>query len=140
MLKDLYGEDDKFSELMVAAAPFLKLVRNTRDCLDHDNHDGVATRDFEMHADGQISVPSIEVNFRGSVVDRCSITSFMQGMTEEMLVAFEMIIVHMCAKNMQTFAGIPMIIAPLSEADGRVWRVRFAYGSYYSEGQFVPCG
>ena len=140
MVKDRYGENDQFSELMGAAAPFLKLVRNTRDCLDHDNLSGVTTRDFELHADGQIGVPSIEVNFRGSVVDRCSITSFMQGTTEEMLVAFEMIIVHMCAKNMHSFAGMPMIIAPLSETYRKAWRVRFAYGSYFSEGQFAPCG
>ncbi len=51
-----------------------------------------------------------------------------------------MIIVYMCAKNMQAFAGMPMTIAPLSEAYRKAWRVRFAYGSYYADGQFAPCG
>jgi len=51
-----------------------------------------------------------------------------------------MIIVHMCAKNVQPFAGMPMTIAPLSETYRKAWRVRFAYGAYYADGQFAPCG
>jgi hypothetical protein len=140
LVTERYGMDDPFSKLLEAAAPFLQLIRNTRDCLDHGNLSGVTTRDFELHADGQIGVPSIEVNFRGSVVDRCSIASFMQGMAQETLDAFEMFIVHMCAKNMQPFAGMPMTIAPLPETYRKAWRVRFAYGTYYADGQFAPCG
>jgi hypothetical protein len=140
LIKDRYGEDDPFSKLMETAAPFLQLVRNTRDCLDHGNLNGVTTRDFELHEDGQIGVPSIEVSFRGSAIDRCSITSFMQGVTQETLNAFEMIVVHMCAKNIQSFAGMLMTIAPLSEAYRKAWRVRFAYGAHYAGGQFAPCG
>ena len=129
-----------FCKVLELTTPFLKLIRNTRDCLDHRNLTGVTTRDFELHADGQIGVPSIEVNFRGSVLNRCSITSFMEGVTKELLGAFEMIVVHMCAKNVQAFAGMPMMVAPLSDDYRKAWRVRFAYGSYFADGRFAPCG
>ncbi len=136
----LYGKDDPFSGLLERAIPFLQSVRNTRDCLDHGNLSGVTTRDFELRADGQIDVPSIEVAFRGSIIDQCSITSFMKGMARAMLDAFEMIIVHMCAKNVQPLAGMPLTVGLLSKAYRKAWRVRFAYGVYSVDGNFVPCG
>jgi len=140
LVKSKYGKDDNFSKLMEELTPFLRTVRNTRDCLDHHNVSGVVTHDFELHADGQIGVPSIEVNFRDSVVDRCAIVDFMDGTISVILDAFEMVIVHMCAKNIQTFAGMPMTIAPLSDDYRKAWRVRFAYGMFYADGQFAPCG
>ena len=115
-------------------------ARNARDCLEHRNVVGATTYDFTLQADGQIGMPSIEIDFRGSVVERCSISEFMDGATKALLDSFEMITLHMCAKNMQPFAGIPMTIAPLSDDYKWAWRVRFAYGSYSGDGQFAPCG
>jgi hypothetical protein len=140
LVKGRYGEDDEFSKMMEKATPFLQLVRNTRDCLDHHNVSGVVTHDFELHADGQIGPPSIEVTFRGSTLDRCSIADFFEGVRENLLNVFETIIVHMCAKNMKSVAGMPMTIAPLSDDYRKAWRVRFAYGAFYADGQFAPCG
>ncbi len=57
-----------------------------------------------------------------------------------LLDSFEMITPHICAKNMQPFAGLPMTIAPLADELKQVWRVRFAYGTYGSDGRFMPCG
>jgi hypothetical protein len=94
-------------------------------------------RDFTLHADGQIGVPSIEIDFRGSVVEPCSISEIMAGAVKALLDSFEMTL-HMCAKNMQTFAGMPMTIAPLSDDYKRAWRVRFAYGIYYADAHFAP--
>jgi hypothetical protein len=54
--------------------------------------------------------------------------------------AFEMLVVHCCAKTVRPFAGMPMTIAPLDENYRKAWRVRFAYGMYYADGQFAPCG
>ena len=140
LVKGRYGEEDEFSKVMEKAAPFLQLVRNTRDCLDHRNVSGVTTHDFELHADGQIGPPSIEVNFRGSNLDRCSIADFFEGVRANLLDVFETIVVHMCAKNMQPFAGMPMTISALSDDYRKAWRVRFAYGVYFADGRFAPCG
>jgi hypothetical protein len=135
-----FGPDDEFSKFMAAATPFLQTLRNTRDCLDHRNVSGVVTHDFELHADGQIGLPSIEVNFRGSVVKRCAISIFMNESIQKSLDVFEQMIVHLCAKNVQPFAGMPMTLAPLSDEYRRAWRVRYAYGAYYADGKFAPCG
>jgi hypothetical protein len=140
LVKGRYGEADNFHKVLELTVPFLQMIRNARNCLEHRNVAGAVTDDFKLHADGQIGVPSIEIDFRGSVVERCPISEFMAGAAKTLLDSFEMITLHMCAKNMHTFAGMPMTIAPLSDDQRRAWRVRFAYGSYYADGQFAPCG
>jgi hypothetical protein len=134
-----YGEDDAFAKMTELTTPVLRLVRDTRDCLEHSLK-GVTTADFEPQADGKIAVPSIEIDFRKSQHDRCPISWFMEQITHTLLDAFEMIVVHMCAKNVQPFAGMTMGIDVLSEDYQKAWHVRFAYGMHYQDGQFAPCG
>jgi len=140
LVKGQYGEIDNFYRLMELAVPFLKLIRNTRDCLEHINLAGVETRDFELQPDGTIAPPTIEIDFRESSQKCCSISSFMEVVTQEMQICFEMIVVHMCSKNMQPFAGMPMTVGALSDDYQNSWHVRFAYGLYYPDGKFIPCG
>jgi hypothetical protein len=134
-----YGEVDEFSRLLVQAAPFLKLIRDTRDCLEH-GLEGVKVWDFVPQANGTIAPPSIEVGFRKSTLQRCSISAFMQEVTEALQGYFEMIVVHMCAKNARPFAGMALSVGEVSPEYQSAWRVRFGYGMYDQSGQFIPCG
>jgi hypothetical protein len=140
VVKCRYGADDPFNKVLEIATPFLRLIRNTRDCLEHTNLKGVKTSDFEPQPDGTIAAPTIEIDFRKSSQDRCPISWFMEEGTKALLDTFEMIIVHMCSKSVQPFAGMSMTIGLLAEQYQAAWHVRFAYGTYYQDGQFVPCG
>jgi hypothetical protein len=140
IVKSRYGESDPFYKVAELTTPLLQLVRNARNCLDHHNLPGVKTSDFEPLPDGTIALPSIEIDFRKSSHDRCAISWFMEQATTALLDSFEMIIVHMCSKNIQPFAGMPMIVHPLPENYRQAWHVRFAYGMFYQDGQFAPCG
>jgi hypothetical protein len=139
MAKGRYGDSDPFCEVLNIAVPVLKLVRNTRDCLEH-HLPGVVVRDFEPEPDGSIALPTIEVNFRGSSLDRCRISSFMSQVEKHLLDTFEMLAAHMSSKHMKPFAGMPMEIGLVPEDVQNAWHVRFAYGMYDQNGRFVPCG
>lgn len=139
MAKDRYGDSDPFCEVLNIAVPVLKLVRNTRDCLEH-HLPGVVVRDFEPGPDGRITVPTIEVNFRGSSLERTHISDFMSQVAKHLLDAFEMLAAHMSSKHMKPFAGMPMEIGLVPEDVQNAWHVRFAYGMYDQNGRFVPCG
>jgi len=139
LIKSRYGENDPFYKVSEITTPLLQLVRNARDCLEHGNLRGAKTTDFEMQANGVIALPLIEIDFRKSTLDRCSISSFMEGTTRDLLDSFEMIVVHTCAKKIQPMLPLPMIVHALSENQRKAWHVRFAYGMYYL-GQFAPCG
>jgi len=140
LVKGRYGESDNFYKVLELTVPFLQMIRNARDCLEHRNVVGATATDFTLEADGKIGLPSIAIEFRGSVVERHSISAFMMEAVKKLLDSFEMITLHMCAKNIQPFAGMPMTIAPLSDEQKRAWRVRFGYGGYNADGQFLPCG
>ena len=139
MAKRCYGDSDPLCEVLNIAVPVLKLVRNTRDCLEHQLP-GVVVRDFEPEPDGSIVVPTIEVNFRGSSLERTRISFFMSQVAKHLLDTFEMLVVHMSGKHIKPFAAIRMDIGFVPEDVQNALRVRFAYGMYDQNGQFVPCG
>jgi hypothetical protein len=138
--KSRFGESDPFCKVLELTTPFLRLIHDARDCLEHGNLKGVKTSDFELQPDGAIAIPSIEINFRKSAHARRAISSFMEETMKALLDSFEMIIVHMCSKNIQPLGPFPMSIGLLSENHRKAWHVRFAYGMSDQDGQFLPCG
>jgi hypothetical protein len=141
LITSRYGENDPFHKVSELATPYLQLIRDARDCLEHSNLKGVTTSDFEPQPDGTIALPSIEIDFRKSSHGRCPISWFMEKATNALLDSFEMIVVHTCSKNIKPFAGMPMVVAPLPEMYRKARpHIHFAYGMYYQDGQFVPCG
>jgi hypothetical protein len=139
LVKSRFGESDPFYKVAEITTPFLRLIRDARDCFEHANLEAVETRDFELQPDGTVADPSIEINFRKSAQDRCPISSFMEKTTKELLDCFEMIIVHMCSKNIQPLGPFVMRVGLLDENQRKAWHVRFAYGRDH-DGQFIPCG
>ena len=139
LAKAQYGEDDNFTKVMMHATPLLKLVRNARDCLEHRN-EGVTTTDFQLEQNGTIASPTIAIDFRQTSHERCPVSSFMEGAEKALLDSFEMIVVHLCSKHVQPFAGCPIVVSLLPENYRTAWHVRFGYGMYSQDGQFAPIG
>jgi hypothetical protein len=130
LVKARYGESDTFYKILEQAVPNLQLIRDARDCLEHHNP-GVTTKDFELEPDGMIAPPAIAMAFRETKLERCSIRLFMEEIEPALLTYFEMIVVHLCSRNVQPFAGMPIIVGALSQQQQAAWRVRFAWGMYY---------
>jgi hypothetical protein len=135
-----YGADDPFCKMLQMYAPFLRLVRNGRDCLEHAHLQGATTWDFELQADGRITPPTIAINFRKSVLDRCLVSHFMKQVEEGLLDCFELMIAQLAGKECRPFADMPMCVGMLSDEYQKAWHVRFAYGTYFQDGRFAPCG
>lgn len=139
IVKTQYGERDNFYKVSEFATPMLRLFRDARDALEH-NPANVIVKDFEPQPDGNIWVPSILIQHRKTNQERIALAQFMEESVTSLSMAFEMLIVHACAKAVKPFGGIPMTIAVLSDEHQKTWHVRFAYGTYFADGQFVPCG
>jgi len=140
-VRTTFGEEDYFAKLTADTAPFLQLVRDVRDCLEHGNiHNGVVIKDFEIGANGVIALPSIEIDFRGTKQPAVSISHFMAEATEMLSQTFEFTLAHLCGKNFQPLAGIPIYVGLIAEDRRQNKHVRFAYGMYYQDQGFVPIG
>jgi hypothetical protein len=134
-----YGKDDQFSKLIAEVTPNLKMVLNLRDALEHQNK-AVIVRDFTMEPDGTISPPTIELNFRKTVLARTSIESLMDGLITALPVYFEMTIVFLSSKFAQQVAGLPVFVDLLPEDFQKARHVRFGYWAKMPNGQAMPFG
>jgi len=139
IVKTQHGEQDQFFQLSESVTPILRFFRDARDALEH-NPANIVIKDYELQPDGTIWLPSIAVDHRKAKHERVSLSALMNQGVASLSTAFEMLIVHACAKAAKPFAGMPMVIGVLPETYQKAWRVRFAYGAFYADGQFVPCG
>lgn len=135
----LYGTEDHLTKLLAQVVPILVLLRDARNCLDH-HLKGVTIQDFAVLPDGGIHLPSIEIDFKTSKHPRICAATFMHEITEWLLVGFEQITVHICAKKLKPFAGMEFSIAEVQPPFKEKWPCHYAYGLFSKDGQFSPCG
>lgn len=110
-----YGADDLFTNFLGEAVPFLLLVRNARDCLEH-NLKGASVKNFVLKSGGQIVAPSIGINFRQSGLAPVAISVFMAEVVNKMMLVFEIMIAHLCDKHVQSpTPELPIMVGVLQE-------------------------
>ena len=135
------GEDDQFNKFLDQAVPFFKLVRNGRDCLEHKNSKGAVVKDFEVHPDGRLQPPTIEINFRESQHPRMAVSAFTLEVITSIANGFEMLLVHLCNVNTRASPTFPVYIDIPAENRRRWKHVRFYFGTrFMNSDDFVPIG
>lgn len=136
-LKAKYDPDDDFVKFLESILPFMKMVRNARDCLDHRNAKGVDVLNFKINSDGTITPPTIEINFRGTKLEAISLSSFMSHTTKNMLDIIENLMAFLSSKHAQPFGNFPMLVGLIPEDKRRNKFVRFSYFTNIT-GQWMP--
>jgi hypothetical protein len=133
-----FGSDDPVSREVGRALPFMLLVRNARDCLEHKLK-GVVIDDFALTAGASIERPSIAIDFRTTRQPQIALALFFDQVAESMTNAVELIIAMLCSKNTQSSAGFPIQVVELDDHWRAGRHVRFSYGTYMN-GKVVPIG
>jgi hypothetical protein len=79
-----YGEEAQFTRFVNRVAPFLKCIRQTRNCVQHPK-DGqlINVQDFILSADGSIVPPSIEVIDKVASLAPMAVLEFMKQVTSD---------------------------------------------------------
>jgi hypothetical protein len=138
-VKNKFGADDPFTKFLVDALPFIMMVRNTRDCLDHRNAKGVVVTNFSLLANGTILRPTIEINFRGTRQPSVFVARFLSEVVENMVIVFENLIGHLCSKNIKFPEGLPLHIGIIPETRRVNKYVQYSIGMTMND-QFFPIG
>lgn len=138
-LKVTYGKDDYFSKFVDQITPFFELVRAFRNCLDHRLKE-VTVRDFEIDVNGQpgftVISPTIEINYRGSKIERTSLSEVLPLTLQSLVDSFEIMIAHLCnkkAKKDTVFASTVLIVP---EDQRRNKHIRYALWSNFGGSGF----
>jgi hypothetical protein len=127
-LKTKYGEQDQFTKFMVDVLPFIMLVRNIRNCLDHRRTE-INIKDFELQVNSNIISPTIEVDYLGSKLPRISLSQFLPSVTENLVTIFEHMTAFLTAKNLRADRLIPGEIRIVPEAERINKHIKYAYWS-----------
>src|SRR5262245_34424697 len=101
-VSERYGESDPFSQFLLAVLPFLKFIRNARNCVEHPkDSQRTVTRDFFPQADGTILPPTIEIIHPDTSMRATPVSEFMGRAQEELVAIVEQTIAFMCSKHVR---------------------------------------
>lgn len=137
IIKTKYGEKDSFTELLYSILDFMKLIRNLRNALDHQLK-GVEVYDFELAPNSDVLAPSIELDFKGSKLERQSLSEFLKVLIPNYMHICELTIVHLVGRNF-TPSIMLQAIREIPEDKRRNKFVRYSFwsaigvGGYYDQ-------
>jgi hypothetical protein len=137
-IKIKYGEQDQFTKFVTDVLPFIMLVRNIRNCLDHRRTE-TEIKDFELLANSNIISPTIEINYLESELPRMSLSQFLPSVTENLVTIFENMIAFLTAKNLKSDRIMAGDIRVIPEDKRMNKHIKYSYwsplgpGGYYSQ-------
>lgn len=139
-----YGADSPFAQLMKEAKPALEYIRNTRNSLEHPQANPVQKaniQDFLMEATGEVTRPTIEVQYRRAKYPKESVFAFMHDRIIELATLFELLLANLCSYNIADFGGFSIRVMELPEnrRAGDKRHVRLGYGINTGQG-YLPLG
>jgi hypothetical protein len=115
LVSERYGESDPFSQFLVGVLPFLKFIRNARNCVEHPkDSQKIVARDFFSQADGTILPPTIEIIHPHASMRATPVSEFMSRVQEDLIVIVEQTIAFMCSKHLRP----PMAAFPVQSWSG----------------------
>ncbi|WP_299253162.1 hypothetical protein [uncultured Lacinutrix sp.] len=134
IVKDKYGEKDSFTEFLNQILDFMKIIRNLRNALDHQLK-GVEVYDFELEPNSDVLAPSIELDFKGSKLERQSLSEFLKLLIPNFIYICEFTIVHLAGRNF-----VPTImqqaVKEIPEDKRRNKFVKYSFWSNMGEGGY----
>lgn len=134
IIKGKYGEKDSFTEFLGEILDFMIIIRNLRNALDHQLK-GVEVYDFELKPNSDILAPSIELDFKGSKLERQSLSEFLKLLIPNFIYICEISIVHLAGRNF-----IPTImqqaIKEIPKEKRRNKYIKYSYWSNMGEGGY----
>lgn len=138
-ITEKYGANDGFAEFLTAATRFLKFIRNTRHCVEHEQAtQRIDIKDFALSAAGKINLPTIEVIHPDTPQNSIPISDFMKQVLESLLDVTENLIAFLCSKQTRS-AGMLVEICQVPEGRRHHKGVRFGYMGFLG-GQWILAG
>jgi len=134
-IENRHGDQDGFTLFLKQIHPFILLVRNVRNCLDHLRIETKIT-DFELEKSTNILAPTIEVEYNGSKLERTSLSAFLIQLPINLIEIFENMIAYLCSKNVirDRILNGQVLLIPEEKRINK--NIKFAYWLPIGEGGF----
>jgi hypothetical protein len=129
LTKERYGIEDPFTKYVEAARPFLLLLREMRNMIEHPKPDlHIKVSDFRLLPGGQVMVPSIEIVRLGEEASQGALTSLMSQVTDDIANVAELFMAYLCNAHVPPFPPFPIQVLELPLKQRSNPLVRMSYG------------
>ncbi len=129
---------DNFPQFLADVLPFLQLIRNARNCVEHPRPEQrLSVTDFALDPKNALLPPMIEVIHPKTHLEKFPLGVFFSQALQNLVSIVELMIVFLCARNVKSFGGMPIQVMEIPPERRRSPHVRYGYGALLG-GQLVP--
>jgi hypothetical protein len=131
---------DNFPQFLAEVIPFLQLIRNSRNCVEHPRAEQkLVVSDFSLDPDNVMNPPMIEIMHPRTSQEKMPVSEFFKRSLDQIVGIAELMMVFLCKRHVKSFAGMPVLVIELPPNRRRSANVRYTYGTMMGD-QFVPIG
>lgn len=129
---------DNFSQFLVEVIPFLQLIRNARNCVEHPRPEQkLLVADFSVDPKNVLLPPIVEIIHPKTPLNSVPVHTFFRQNLEKIVRVVELMVVFLCARHVPPVAGVQVQVVEFAPEQRRSAHVRYGYGAVIGE-QIVP--
>lgn len=129
---------DNFAEVLAGVLPFLQLIRNARDCVEHPRPEQkLVVTDFSLDSRSVLHPPTIAVVHPRTPRDSLPVREFFAESLETVVYFAELMLVSLSARRARPVGGLPVHVIELPPERRKYPHVRYGYGAILN-GDVVP--
>ena len=121
---------DNFSQFLDETVPFLQLIRNARNCVEHPRSgQKLVTVDFRVDATNVLLPPAVEIIHPRTPMRRVLVNAFFTRTLEKLVRVVELMVVFLCARHVSTSGSFPVQVLEFPQEQRCSPHVRYGYGA-----------
>lgn len=129
---------DNFPQFLAEKVPFLQLIRNARNCVEHPRPDQrLLVADFSVDPKNVLLPPIVEIIHPRTPLKKVPVSAFFTQTFQNVVRVVELMVVFLCARHVRPAAGFPVQVVEFPPDRRRSAHVRYGYGAAIGD-QIVP--
>ena len=121
---------DNFPQFLSETVPFLQLIRNARNCVEHPRPEQrLVTADFGVDARNVLLPPTVEIIHPRTPLPSVSVNALFRQTLENLVRVVELMVVFLCARHVSTIGSFPVQVVEFPQERRHSPHVRYGYGT-----------
>jgi hypothetical protein len=129
---------DNFPQFLAETVPFLQLIRNARNCVEHPRPDQrLVVADFSLDPMNVVLPPIVEIIHPRTPLSRVPMSTFFTQTLQQIVRVVELMVVFLCNRHVMSPGGFPVQVIEFAPEHRKSAHVRYGYGTVIGD-QIVP--
>lgn len=132
-------DTDNFSHFLAEIVPFLLLIRNARNCVEHPrSNQKLVVTNFCLDSQNILLPPMIEIIHPRTPMKEVPLGLFFQQTLQSLVTAVELMMVFLCIRHVKPFGGLAVQVIEIPADRRKHAHVRFGYYCAVQGDKIVP--